>query len=82
MSVARGSALPKVSNPSVRKNCMPPTRMIGRKIIAMKAMPSPPVQFSIPRHRFMPTGCASSPTMTEAPVVVMPDTPRNRRSDS
>ena len=72
MSSARGSSLPKVSNPSVRKNCMPPTRITGRKIIATKAIPSPPSQFSIPRQRFMPTGRSSRPVIIVAPVVVIP----------
>ncbi len=74
MSVARGSTFPKVSNPSVRKNCIPPTRITGRKIIAMKAMPSPPSQFSIPRQSVTPAGRSSTPTKTDAPVVVIPDT--------
>ena len=40
----------------------------------MKAIPSPPSQLSMARHRFMPTGRSSSPPITVAPVVVMPDT--------
>lgn len=74
MSVARGSTLPRVSNPSVRKNCMPPTRITGRKIMAMKAMPSPPSQLSMPRQSVTPGGSASTPTKTDEPVVVIPDT--------
>ena len=37
-------------------------------------MPSPPSELSMPRHRCMPAGRLSSPTMTVDPVVVMPDT--------
>ena len=42
--------------------------------MAMKAIPRPPSQFSIPRQRFMPIGNVSRPKMTVAPVVVMPET--------
>ena len=42
--------------------------------MAMKAIPRPPIQFSIPRQRFMPAGSSFSPRMTVAPVVVIPET--------
>ena len=80
MSAARGSTLPIVSKPSVLKNCMPPTRITGRKIIATKAIPRPPIQLSMPRHRLIPGGRSSSPTITVDPVVVMPETASNTAS--
>lgn len=45
--------------------------------MAMKAIPRPPSQFSIPRQRFVPAGRWSSPTITVEPVVVMPETASN-----
>jgi hypothetical protein len=74
MSIARGKTLPSVSKPSARKNCMPPTRITGRKISATITMPSPPSHCRMPRHRFTPRGKSSSPENTVVPVVVMPDT--------
>ena len=40
----------------------------------------PPIQLSMPRHRLIPGGSASSPTITVDPVVVVPDTASNTAS--
>jgi len=52
---------------------MPPTRSMGSTVRAMMMMPSPPSHCRMPRHSRMPGGAVSRPTITVAPVVVMPD---------
>ena len=46
----------------------------------MTMKPMPPSQCRIARHRRMPGGATSSPMITVAPVVVMPDTASNTAS--
>ena len=70
---ARGRTLPAVSNASVRKICMPPTRSSGRNTIATTMMPTPPNHCSIERQTRTPRGRVSSPLNTVDPVVVRPD---------
>ena len=43
ISPARGRILPLVSNPSVRKICMPPTFNTGNTANAIMIMPTPPI---------------------------------------
>ena len=70
---ARGSTFSELSEDSVWKSCMPPTRSIGRIAMAVTMMPMPPSHCSSARHSRMPAGALSSPTMTVDPVVVSPD---------
>src|SRR6056297_3835270 len=80
MSMVRGSALPNVSNPSERKNCIPPTRISGRNTSATMTIPRPPSHCRMPRHSKSPLGRSSSPAITVVPVVVTPDIDSNSAS--
>ena len=46
----------------------------------MTMKPIPPSQWRMARHRRIPGGATSRPTITVAPVVVMPDTDSNTAS--
>ena len=46
----------------------------------MTMKPIPPSQCRMARHKRMPGGATSRPTITVAPVVVMPDTDSNTAS--
>ena len=70
---ARGSTFSDVSELSMRKSCMPPTRISGRTDKAMTMMPMPPSHCKSARQSRMPGGAVSSPVITVEPVVVMPD---------
>jgi hypothetical protein len=53
---ARGNTFSEVSDDSMRKSCMPPTRSMGRMAMAMTMMPMPPSHCSRPRHNRTPGG--------------------------
>ena len=72
--------LPIVSNPSERKNCIPPTRITGRNTIATTTIPSPPDHCSSPRQRCTPSLSAPSSGKAVAPVVLRPDIASNMAS--
>ena len=69
-----------MSELSIWKSCMPPTRSMGRITIAVTMMPIPPIHCRIARQSRIPRGVESRPVMTVAPVVVRPDTASNMES--
>ena len=71
--VARGKALSDLSEFSMRKSCIPPTRSIGITAIAITMIPIPPSHCKSARHNKIPCGAVSRPTITVDPVVEMPD---------
>ena len=70
---ARGRTFSDWSDDSVRKICMPPICSMGSTAIAMTMIPIPPSHWSSARHKRIPGGASSSPTITVDPVVVRPD---------
>ena len=70
----RGSDFSERSVNSSRKSCMPPILRKGRMTMAKPMMPMPPIHWVVERHSSTERATPSRPTITVAPVVVMPDT--------
>ena len=57
----------------ILNNCIPPTFIIGIKVIAITIIPIPPSHCNIALHNKIPLGIFSKFGMIVEPVVVIPD---------
>jgi len=57
----------------ILNNCIPPTFIIGIRVIAITIIPMPPSHCSIALHNRMPFGVLSKLEIIVDPVVVIPD---------
>lgn len=68
-----GSIFSDESLLDILNNCMPPTFIIGIKVIAITIIPIPPNHCSIALHNKIPFGVNSRFEIIVEPVVVIPD---------
>ena len=57
----------------ILKSCIPPTFIMGIKVIAITIMPIPPNHWSIALHKSIDLGASSKLEIIVDPVVVIPD---------
>lgn len=72
--VRRAKGFSFVSEDSILKKDIPPTRRYGMMNNPKTTMPTPPSQHMSDRHIRTPGGASSSPTITVDPVVVIAET--------
>ena len=68
-----GNSFSEESLLEILNNCIPPTFIIGIKVIAITIIPIPPNHWSIARHKSIDLGALSKLEIIVDPVVVIPD---------
>ena len=73
ISLDFGSIFSDESLLDILNNCIPPTFIIGMRVIAITIIPIPPNHCKIALHNRIPLGAFSKLDMIVDPVVVIPD---------